>query len=333
MVVGGLIGVAAMGCLASVGGTYITRRVALIFLLITTCVTLFFVVFFPLLTDSVFPGLAPVNSNGKYLIDRLSWVYTYASLCSALCAVALSGPVSRLLASSGGSKANGADSAQSSAGYLDLRIINTPTIAIEQARKEIVRMMTVTSFMYADVREIVFEYDSRRAETIRQHEKVLDSLNHEITSFLALLSRSTKHPEINYEIPGLLQTVTALEHIGDRCEEVLDTIVVRKNAGVIFSETAMDDLKTLFAAVGDVMSVTEDAVRNGQPIGADALHQIKHNTRSGFDRVKQDHFDRISSGVCPPQAMMLFNDMASALSGIAELCWSVLGMQVRRSGE
>jgi phosphate:Na+ symporter len=334
MVAGGLVGVAAMGYLASVGGTYISRRIALIFLLITTCVTLLFVIISPLLADTILPGLASAgNSNGTYLIHQLSWVYTSASLCAALFAVALSGPVSRLLASSEGSNGNGADSAQSCAGYLDVRIINTPTIAIEQARKEIVRMMSVTSFMYADVRELVFEFDARRAETIRQHEKILDSLNHEITSFLALLSRSTKNPEINYEIPVLLQTVSALEHIGDRCESVLNIIVTRKNAGVIFSEAAMDDLKTMLSAVGSVMNATQDAVRSGLPIEEDALHLIKRTTRTCFDRVKQDHFDRISSGACAPQAMMLFNDMASAFYSISELCWNILGMQVRRLNE
>jgi phosphate:Na+ symporter len=238
-----------------------------------------------------------------------------------------------MLASSEGSRNNGVDSAQTCAGYLDLRILNTPTIAIEQARKEIVRMMSVTSFMYADIREIIFEFDARRAETIRQHEKVLDSLNHEITAFLALLSRSTKNPEINYEIPGLLQTVTALEHIGDRCESVLNIIVTRKNAGVIFSDEAMNDFKIMVSAVGDVISATEEAVRGGQPISADELHLIKATTRSCFDRVKQEHFERISSGTCSPQATMLFNDMASAFSGIAELCWNLLGMQVRRLNE
>lgn len=335
MVAGGLVGVAAMGCLAAVGGTSISRRVALIFLLITTCITLLFVVLSPLLADSILSGSASAaNSAGTNFVKPLSWIHTSVSLCAALFAVALSGPASRLLASAEGSqKKQGTDSAHASAGYLDLRIINTPTIAIEQARKELVRMMSVTSFMFADVREIVFEYDARRAETIRQHEKMLDSLNHEITSFLALLSRSTKNPEINYEIPGLLQTVTALEHIGDRSEEVLDSIVTRKNAGVIFSNDAMDDLKILLTAVSTVISATEDVVRSGQPIDTETLHHIKHSTRSCFDRVKQAHFDRISSGVCPPQAMMLFNDMSSALSSIAELCWNVLGMQVRRVNE
>jgi phosphate:Na+ symporter len=334
MVAGGLVGVAFMGNLASLGGNYISRRVAGVFLLLSLVVSLLFVLFSPLLVDTSFPGLTPVTgTNVKDLFIRLSWLHSVVSLFAALCAVVLSGTVSRLLASKEGPvHTNGTDSAQPCASYLDLRIINTPTIAIEQARKEILRMMHVTSFMYADVREILFEFDSRRAETIRQHERVLDSLNHEITSYLAILSRSTKSPEISYEIPGLLQTVSILEHIGDRCEEVLDGIIARKEAGAIFSDAAMDDLKILITVVSDVMGVTEDAVRSGQPMAADDLYQIKQNTRNRFEHVKQSHFERISSGVCPPQAMMLFNDMESAIVAIAELCWSILGMQVRRAG-
>jgi phosphate:Na+ symporter len=334
MVAGGLVGVAFMGNLASLGGNYISRRVAAVFLVLSLAVSLLVVLISPLLMDADLPWLTPVSgTNITQLFTRLSWLHSFASLCAALCAVVLSGPVSRLLASTDGPEhANGTDSAQPCASYLDLRIINTPTIAVEQARKEILRMMHVTSFMYADVREILFKFDSRRAETIRQHERVLDSLNHEITSYLAVLSRSTKSPEISYEIPGLLQTVSVLEHIGDRCEEVLNGIIARKEAGAIFSDAAMDDIKILITVVGDVMGATEDAVRSGQQMSTDALRQIKQTTRHHFDSVKQAHFERISSGVCTPQAMMLFNDTETAIVAIAELCWSILGMQVRRAG-
>jgi phosphate:Na+ symporter len=334
MVAGGLVGVAFMGNLASLGGNSISRRVAALFFGISLIVSLLFVLASPLLMDASLPGLTPVSgSEGTNLFSRLSWLHSAASLFAALCSVVLSGPVSRLLASTDrSSHTNGTDSAQPCASYLDMRIINTPTIAIDQARKEILRMMHVASFMYADVREILFEYDSRRAETIRQHERVLDSLNHEITSYLAVLSRSTKSAEISYEIPGLLHTVSVLEHIGDRCEEVLDGIIARKEAGAVFSAAAMDDLKILIAVVGDVMAATEDVVRSGHPLKAEALHLIKHTARNRFEAVKQAHFERISSGVCPTQAMMLFSDMESAIVAIAELCWSILGMPVRRAG-
>lgn len=334
MVAGGLVGVAFMGNLASLGGNYISRRVATVFLALSLIVSLLFVLLSPLLVESNLPGLtSTVGMNGPDLFTRLSWLHTAASLAAALFAVVLSGPVSRMMASMNGTThATGTDSAQPCASYLDLRIINTPTIAIEQARKEILRMMNVTSFMYADVREILFEFDSRRAETIRQHEKVLDSLNHEITSYLAVLSRSTKNPEISYEIPGLLHTVSILEHIGDRCEEVLDVIIARKQVGAIFSDEAMLDLKILVTVTGDVLTATEDVVRNGQPLDAETLHKIKSTARNRFESVKQAHYERISSGVCSPQAMMLFNEIESAIVGIAEMCWSILGMHVRRAG-
>jgi len=334
MVAGGLVGVAIMGNLASLGGNFISRRVATVFLTLTLAVALLFVLLSPQLEGAIMSGLSNLEgSDDTPLITRLSWLHSVASLFAALCAVVLSGPVSRLLsAAEADGHANGTDSAQPCASYLDLRIINTPTIAIEQARKEVLRMMHVTSFMYADIREILFDFDSRRAETIRQHERVIDSLNHEITSYLALLSRSTKSAEISYEIPGLLQTVSVLEHIGDRCEEVLNIIVIRKEAGVVFSDAAMDDLKTMIKVVGDVMSTMEDVVRSGRRLDTEALHQLKQTTRERFEQVKQAHFERISSGVCPPQAMMLFNDMESAITAIAELSWSILGMQVRRTG-
>lgn len=335
MVAGCLVGVAAMGCLASVGGTSIARRVGLTFLLLSLCFTLLFVLIAPAVMHNLPLGLDHLSTStiSAVLFKQLSIFHTAASLCTAFCSVALSGPCSRFLAKAENLKSNGMDTAESSAGYLDIRILNTPTIAIEQARKEIVRMMTVASFMFADVREIVFEYDARRAETIRQHEKVLDSLNHEITSFLALLARSTKNPDINYETPGLLRTVTALEHMGDRCEEVLDSIILRKNDGILFSEDAMGDLKTLITAVGDVIVAMEGVVKSGHPLDSEALHQLKKITRNCFDAVKRAHFERISSGICSPQALMIFNDMTSSFSSMAEICWNILGMQVRRVDE
>jgi phosphate:Na+ symporter len=330
MVVGGLVGVAAIGSLASLGGNFVARRIAAFFLALTTAVSILYIFISPLISDSVRTFLSSVLVyDDRLVFGSLVLLHSVVSTLTALCAVVLSGPLSRLLASMEVNGNNGGtDSAQPCAGYLDVRIISTPPLAIEQARKEIIRMMSVASFMYADVREVLFNFDARRAETIRQHETVLDSLNHEITSFLALLSRSAANPGIQYEIPGFLQTVTALERIGDRCENILDGIITRKNAGIVFSDAAMDDLRGLTTAVADVVIVTEDIVRSGALLDPEALHRMKRATRSCFEQSKHAHFERISSGTCQPQAMLLFNDMSSACIRIAEECWNILGMRL-----
>ena len=333
MVLGSIVGVAAIGSLVSIGGRSITRRIAAAFLLINLTVTLSLVASASRLLEVVAnSGLAEMihgTVRGGALYSHLVWVHSAATLLTAAILISLSGFVSRLAGVTDDLGGNGTVP-QPCAGYLDVRILNTPTLAIEQARKEIVRMMSVTSFMFADTREILFDFDARRAETIRQHEQVLDSLNFEITSFLASLARSTTNPEISFEIPGLLQTVTDLEHIGDRCEEVLECIVVRKEAGIIFTDDAMNDLKRLSTVVGSAFSAVEVLFKTGQPPTSDELHEMKFTVSTSFDEVKQVHFERISAGVCSPRTAVMFNELTASFMRIAELCWNVIAVQGRK---
>jgi phosphate:Na+ symporter len=184
--------------------------------------------------------------------------------------------------------------------------------------------------MYADIHEILFDFDARRADTIRQHEQVLDSLNHEITTFLAALARTANSPEISYDIPGLFQAVSDLEHIGDRCENILKGIVAKKDAGVIFSEDAMDDLKRLAQVVAGAISGTEHMIRHGFIREGFDLSAAKTEARGVFEAVRLNHFQRMSNGVCPPRAAKLFNEMSSDFEGIASLCWNTIASQGRK---
>lgn len=333
MLLGGFIGVAAIGGLASVGGTSVSRRVALMFIIISVVVIVPLVAFVPSLPDAP-PWSRPLRYGGTQdeLFSRLRLIHSFAALLTAILTTLLSGPVSRMLGATDEHAGNGA-MPQPCAGYLDTRILNTPTVAIEQARKEIIRMMSVNSYMYADIREIFFDFDARRAETIRQHEQVLDSLNHEITLFLVALARISTSPGISFEIPGLLQTVTDLEHIGDRCEEILDCILERKESGVIFSDAAMDDLKRLADVVGVTFSCAGEAVRSGRNPDDCELRDLKTAVRAVVEGIKRTHFERISSGVCPPRAAIMFNELTSAFIRIAELCWNVMAANARKTDE
>ncbi|HEY3423748.1 MAG TPA: Na/Pi symporter [Negativicutes bacterium] len=330
MVFGGFVGVAVMGCFASVAGHLISRRIALAFLLVILAISVLLSVVVPLsvnILSQMDIKLSVQSKSGLY--SQLTWIHTFASLIMACSILVLSGFISRIVGVSDFNRRNLAAS-QPCAGYLDARILNTPILAIEQARKEITRMISVASFMYADVRELLSDFDARRADTIRQHEQVLDSLNHEITSFLAILAHSSKSPEISYDIPSLLQTVSDVEHIGDRCEEILERIVAKKEAGVIFSDAAMKDLQRIADAVGRTFVFTGDLLRFGNKPGENEIRSSKDALRNSFERIKQDHFERISSGICPPRSALFFIELSTSFIGVAELCWNIMAAQGRK---
>lgn len=335
MMLGGIVGVAVIGGLASIGGTSVARRIAASFFMITLCSTLVLVSLVPQLLDLIddrFPVAAVRGvSMGRLLFEHLAWVHTSASLMVALLVITLVGFIARRAGA--GFRQSEDVNPQPSARYLDMRILNTPTLAIEQVRKEIIRMASITSSMFAETQEMLFDFDARRAVTIRQHEQVLDSLNHEITSFLAALARTTSNPGISFEIPGMLQTVTDFEHMGDSTENVLNCIVDRKEGNIFFSDEAMNDLRRLAAEVKKNVVLTEDSIKQVRTPDDTEFRGRKQAARQLFDEIKQHHFERISSGVCPPRAAMLFNEFTAAFVRIAELCWNIITVQGRKQNK
>ncbi len=334
MMLGGAIGVAGLTLLASIGGTSAARRAAISLFLIVMGVVLPLLLFIPFLQQPdhlvrlqlFFKGLP--DGAGAYQ-GQLSWINAFCGFLIALACLSLSGLISRRAAlfDDQGGKLGGTP--QPCAGYLDRRILNTPLLAIEQSRKEIVHMVSVAAFMFADAREIFFDYDVRRIETARQHEQVLDSLNHEITVFLAELAQSKPNASVVFEIPIMLQHVADLEHIGDCCEDLIDCIVAKKERDIFFSDHAMADLKRIAEVAASCLSAVEAMLKDGQEIRERDYYASKDAARAVFKEVKQIHYERISSGSCTSGSAMLFNDLELAFMRICELCWNMILIQGR----
>jgi len=334
MTLGGVVGVAAIGYLASLTGITIARRIAAVFLLVSVAVALLLTLLAPSLAG-FFPSheraiLSALPMARVAFQPGLSGMYTIASLMTAFLAVLLSGVISRFSGSPADRKII-RKTPQPCAGYLDDRILNTPTLAVEQVRKEITRMMTVASFMFADASDILFDFDARRAETIRRHEQALDALNHEIPAFLAKLARSADNPSISFEVPGFFQMVTDLEHIGDNCEKILDCIIARKEEHILFSDEAMCDLKRLTELVKPGFDLLEESFSQAPVDLRHRLRELKNESHQAFYEIRQAHFQRICGGVCPSRAAMMFNELSSAFERIAELCWNISATQERKT--
>jgi len=322
---GSLSGLSVMALLASFDSKTGARRVALLLMLVIVTVSL------PLLLLSIAGVSLPANYwNTHDPVSVLTWGYTITSVLASGTLLLSAGPVSRRLRARDTIKSALNGMTATCTGFLDNRILSTPPIALEQARKETVYMVGVVTRMYADVRGILSNYDPQRAETIRQYEQTLDSLSHEITAFLAALSNNSSSPDIIYEVPGLIHVVSTLEHIGDVCEDILDCTVSRKETGIVFSDEAMGELLMLADLVSNIISQTERIIASGEICSREDLSASKAEIGSYHDKMQQTHFTRICTGTCPPRSALLFQEMASSCMRISELCWSVMRMQLRR---
>ena len=73
--------------------------------------------------------------------------------------------------------------------YLEKHLLDTPPIAIEQARKEAVRMLTLSVQSISNAAESFFKNDAKTLKSIPNLEQAVDTLQSEITQYLIELSQ------------------------------------------------------------------------------------------------------------------------------------------------
>lgn len=211
--------------------------------------------------------------------------------------------------------------------YIDFRVVDTPVIAFAQARNEVRRMVELSRSMFADVVLLFEGFDARRAFSIRQKENVLDALQKEIAEFLVILAPKPLSAEIAIGIPAMLQAVNSLEFIGDQTETVLDCLERKKEAGVIFSEAAMGEIREMSGRVTEMLGLVEKYVRGGMGPDEEGITLNYKEAKKEVAELKKRHVDRLSSGSCSVIAGMLFIDIVSSFERITEMCTEIMSYQ------
>jgi phosphate:Na+ symporter len=335
MVIGSNLGVALLTILAALGGTVAARRVAYLNLLINFLAVLLALALFPLLLKGVLlfsPGgtdvaawlkhSSPVSPDKNLLPRLIANTHTLFSLFVLMVFLPCIGVITRSADAVrvwSGAKPDLSPRPQ----FLDIRIINTPTIAMLQAHNEIVRMADIACTMYDDTVQLLYRFDVKLVRLIQEKEELLDSLQKHISSFLILLSRRSSDAENALRIPVLLHIVNDLEHLGDVSWQIVALIQRKKYEKVTFSHQAMADLKRLAALVGEVVAVirTADHYSEEDQERIDELHTL---VLAQQEASLADHVARMKAGRCSLEAGLLFNDMIAVLVKLSALAGSIV---------
>jgi phosphate:Na+ symporter len=331
MILGCNLGTAFIAVIAAVSGTATAKKAAFLNLLINFTAVLLGILLIPLLIKSVvfFSPLKNLFSTEimvgsefapprAYLPRMIANAHTIFSLFTVIIFLPLIGFLARAVKSSGQT-----DILSAHTEFLDARVLNTPTIALLQAKNEIVRMSAMASGMYGDLEHLLYRSDARGARRILAAEDALDTLHKQTTNFLVLLSRRNVDPENSARIPVLLQLSHEIEQFGDLNEKFLSLLQKKKSEKIHFSLQAMTDLKRLAAAVGEVAGMLSSLMENHQ----DGLQKIDEQ-RSTIETIREQalegHVKRMKTGHCSVESGLLFNDMITTMVSISDSASSIV---------
>ncbi len=188
-------------------------------------------------------------------------------------------------------------------------------------------MAAITCMMFNEVVEQFYKYDVKRSVRIEQKKAVLNILQREISTFLVLLARQSLSPDNSMGIPVMLHMVNDLTHMGDQNELLLELLRRKKEDKITFSGTAMTELKTLAAKVGELVHLSVESVDkeiNGEM-------QTVRNGKEGIGQMQEamlnTHMKRLTGGKCTVAAGVVYSDIISAFGKIADYSCTLLEME------
>jgi len=121
---------------------------------------------------------------------------------------------------------------------LEKHLLATPELAMDQARREIVRMAQTSKRAVIQAIEGLLGNNRRKLGIARTTEDVTDTLQYEITSYLAALSTRELSEEMSAQLPVLLHTINDLERVGDHAVNIAEIAERKIEQKLSFSDSA-----------------------------------------------------------------------------------------------
>ncbi|UCE49145.1 MAG: Na/Pi cotransporter family protein, partial [Phycisphaerales bacterium] len=192
---------------------------------------------------------------------------------------------------------------------LESHLLKTPVIALDQAKREIIRMGKTAQKTLLLAIEGILDGNKRSLKTVREMEDYIDDFQLEITSYLSALSRETLSDELSTELPVLLHAVNDLERIGDHAVNIVEIAERKMSQRLDFSSEAQAEAGQLKAEVEEMFDHVVEALEKHDPARARQAHSHEETLNRMQVDFRRSHVQRMSEGRCSPETGLIFIDL------------------------
>ena len=207
--------------------------------------------------------------------------------------------------------------------FIDSRYVDTPDVAIAQARAEIVRMGDAVQQMYDDVVFSLKDGNLQELSKWRKREDTIDNLQREIIQFLVQVVQRPITPENSKEIASLMRMANNLERVGDGIENIAELIEELLEQRLHLSKEGMLDFETIAKEVRRFLEVAVRSIQNEDKeimVQAQKLEDSIDNMR---EEMRSNYIMRLQSGICTVDPGLILVDMLTAFEKIGDFCYNV----------
>jgi phosphate:Na+ symporter len=316
------IGTCITAVLASIGTNLTARRTALAHVLFNVFGVITFLLILPIFKELTI--FVTQNLMGSTDLNRLlANSHTMFNLLNTLIWL----PLASVLVTIATKIFPGEDAeSQSGPRYLDRRVLGNPAVALELAKKEIIRASGLAREMILKSQSFFFTGENLRRE-IDKLESEVDELQREITLYLSMiLSQNTLSEYHSTLLAGLMHVTGDIERIGDHADKISHYAQERKEKGLDISEAAKAELEDYFQRILEIFARAVQALAASDGLAAEEIWREEDAIGQLQRSLRRNHLDRLCRGDCQPQVGIILVEVLNNLERIADHATNIAGV-------
>lgn len=209
--------------------------------------------------------------------------------------------------------------------HLDLRILESPAIAIAAAKSEVVNMARITEENIHHATDILLEEKTEEIPEIFKQEKVIDNMQKLLTEYLIHIGNLSLNEMQKLEVNNMFNTITDIERAGDHAENIAEQAQFAEEHAISFSEIGQDDIRKISKTVVESFHASIEAFeKNNLDMVVRTAH-LEDQVDEMEEDMRETHIERLNSGACAPQAGVVFLDVISDLERISDHADNIAG--------
>lgn len=306
------VGTCVTAILSSIGANRTAKRAALMHLLFNVIGTVIFVAFFSKLTIDVVTNLSDDPAR------QLANAHTFFNVVNTLILLPFSALIVKAVGLLLPITAEEKEEATFGVKYLDERILETPSIALGQAIKEVLHMGNLAKMSLESSVKAIHDNDQKSIEKTFKLEKTINQLEREISDYLIKLSNTSIDNDDRKIIDGLFSTINDIERVGDHADNIAELALFKIDNMVVFSDKATLELEEMVAKVLEAYDLALDSMKEENRYKAQKVVEIEGVVDEMEKTLRKKHIARLNEGRCETSSGIVFLDMLSNLERISD---------------
>lgn len=201
--------------------------------------------------------------------------------------------------------------------YIDNHLLNQPSIALMQVKKEILNMYDLSYKNFINGFNSLIKLDFSKKDEIDDLEETIDYINNEITDYLINLSNKVDDKG-EREIGSYFHVLNDIERIGDHAYDFFEEATEMFNKDLKFSNEAINELNEAYETIIKMFELSKEIFEKNIFDKLNILHELEELTDDYEIKLNSSHYERLQQNSCNVELSPYYTSLVNALERVAD---------------